>query len=60
MGPVKNHIHIVLHGIQGSPMMAFGPQLSDVDVAAVITYERNSWGNNTGDVVQPSEVKAAR
>ena len=60
MGPVKNHIHIVLHGIKGSPMIAFGPQLSDVDVAAVITYERNSFGNHTGDVVQPSEVKAAR
>jgi cytochrome c oxidase subunit 2 len=41
-------------------MMGFASQLSDTDLAAVITYERNSWGNNTGDLVQPSEVKAAR
>jgi cytochrome c oxidase subunit 2 len=34
--------------------------MSDVDMAAVITYERNAWGNDTGDLVQPSEVKAAR
>ena len=36
------------------------PQMNDADLAAVITYERNSWGNNTGDVVQPSDIKAAR
>jgi len=60
MGPVKNHLDIVLHGIPGTAMQAFGSQLSDADIAAVITYERNSWGNNTGDVIQPSDVKAAR
>ena len=32
----------------------------DLELAAVITYERNAWGNNTGDVVQPTDVKAAR
>ena len=41
-------------------MVAFGKQLSDTDIAAVITYERNAWGNKTGDLVQPAEVKAAR
>ena len=41
-------------------MAAFGKQLSDTDIAAVITYERNAWGNKTGDAVQPAEVKAAR
>ncbi len=35
-------------------------QLSDADLAAVITYTRNSWGNKTGDALQPSEIKAAR
>jgi cytochrome c oxidase subunit 2 len=34
--------------------------LSDVDIAAVVTYERNAWGNATGDLVQPSEIKAFR
>ncbi len=60
MGPVKHHQDIVLHGIPGTAMQAFGSQLSDSEIAAVITYERNSWGNDTGDIVQPSQVKAAR
>jgi cytochrome c oxidase subunit 2 len=41
-------------------MASFAGQLSDTDIAAVVTYERNSWGNDTGDLVQPSEVRAAR
>jgi cytochrome c oxidase subunit 2 len=59
-GPVADHLNRVLHGKAGTAMAAFGPQLNDVDLAAVITYERNSWGNDTGDVVQPADVKAAR
>ncbi len=35
-------------------------QLNDLEIAAIITYERNAWGNDTGDVVQPGDVKAAR
>ncbi len=58
-GPAKDHIDIVVHGKTGTAMQAFGPQLSDADLAAVITYERNSWGNSAS-VVQPSDVKAAR
>jgi cytochrome c oxidase subunit II len=34
--------------------------LSDVEIAAVITYERNAWNNKTGDVVNPDDVKALR
>jgi cytochrome c oxidase subunit 2 len=34
--------------------------LNDVDVAAVIAYERNALGNSVGDIIQPSAVKAAR
>lgn len=60
MGPVANHIRIVLHGILGTPMPPFASQLSDIDIAAVITYERNRFGNHTGDVVQPEEVRNAR
>ncbi len=41
-------------------MPAYGEQLSDLDIAAVTTYERNAWGNNTGDVVQAKEVLEAR
>ena len=55
------HIHIVLFGSQKNPaMQAWGKQLSDTDIAAVITYERNAWGNHTGELVQPKEIKAAR
>ncbi|BAK78593.1 cytochrome c oxidase, subunit II [Pseudogulbenkiania sp. NH8B] len=55
------HIDIVLNGSKRNPAMAaWGKQLSDTDIAAVITYERNAWGNHTGDVVQPKDIKAAR
>jgi cytochrome c oxidase subunit II len=54
------HLHIVLHGKPGTAMQAFGEQLNAVDLAAVITYERNAFGNNTGDVVQPSDIAAAK
>ncbi len=59
-GPVTAHLNTVLKGRPGTAMQAFGPQLNDLDIAAVVTYERNSLGNNTGDVVQPSQVKALR
>ncbi len=59
-GDVAAHIDIVLHGKAGTAMQAFGPQLNDADLAAVITYERNAWGNNTGEMVQPSDIKSAR
>jgi cytochrome c oxidase subunit II len=41
-------------------MAAWGAQLNDLELASIITYERNSWGNDTGDAVQPADVKAAR
>ena len=58
---VKDHINIVVHGSKKNPVMqAFGKQLSDRDIAAVITYERNAWSNHTGDLITPKEVEAAR
>jgi len=59
-GDIAGHMNIVLHGKPGTAMQAFGAQLNDVDLAAVITFERNSFGNNKGDMVQPSEIAAAR
>ena len=59
-GDLAGHVDIVLNGKAGTAMAAFGGQLNDADLAAVITYERNAWGNDTGDVVQPADVKAAR
>jgi len=59
-GPVAGHIDRVMNGKQGTAMVAFKDQLSDQDLADVITYERNAWGNNTGTVVTPDQIKAAR
>lgn len=56
MGPVAGHLDIVVNGKQGTAMAAFGAQLSEVDMAAVLTYERNAWGNNVGDMLQPIDV----
>jgi cytochrome c oxidase subunit 2 len=58
-GPKADHINIVMNGKTGTAMAAF-KHLSDVQIAAVVTYERNSWGNTTGDVVQPSEINGLR
>jgi cytochrome c oxidase subunit 2 len=59
-GDIAAHINIVLNGKPGTAMQAFGGQMNDADLAAIITFERNAWGNDTGDVVQPSDIKAAR
>ena len=60
VGPIEDHIDIVLNGSPGTSMAAFGNLLSPVDVAAVITYERNTWGNDVGDMVTPVEILEIR
>ena len=60
VGDVAKHIDVVVNGVSGTAMQAFGAQLNDADLAALVTYERNAWGNDTGDVVQPSDIKATR
>jgi len=52
------HLYRIIYGKNLMPK--FGDQLSDVEIAAVTTYERNAWGNNTGDLIQPKEVAEAR
>ena len=59
-GPVAGHIDRVMYGKPGTAMQAFKDQLNDQDLADVITYERNAWGNNKGTLVKPEEIKAAR
>ena len=59
-GDVDQHIDIVLNGKSGTAMVAFATQLSDEQIAAVITYQRNSYGNDTGDVVLPADISAKR
>ncbi|MCO8168935.1 cytochrome c oxidase subunit II [Pseudomonas sp. 21LCFQ02] len=57
-GPMAEHLNIVFNGKPGTAMAAFGKQLSEVDIAAVVTYERNAWGNAQGDMLTPKEVLA--
>jgi len=59
-GDVAGHLDIVVNGKAGTAMQAFGEQLGTVDLAAVITYQRNAFGNDTGDMVQPADVAAAK
>ncbi len=64
LGSQDEQIHILLNGVvkNGTPTaMASFKQLSDTEIAAVITYTRNNWGNKPEDnLVQPKEVAAAR
>jgi cytochrome c oxidase subunit 2 len=59
-GDIVAHLDRVMNGLADTEMQAWAPQLSDLDIAAVITYERNSWGNDTGDLIQPITVYEAR
>lgn len=63
-GPKDNQIKTILNGVvkngQPTAMVAWKNTLSDIDIAAVITYTRNSWSNHTGEAIQPTEVKADR
>ena len=63
LGPQDRQIDVVLNGVakNGTPtaMAAFG-RLSNVELAAVITFTRNNWGNSTGEAVRPADIKARR
>jgi cytochrome c oxidase subunit 2 len=60
-GPLPGHIDIVVNGSKRNPaMIAWKTQLSDLEMASVITYQRNAFGNKLGDAVQPKDVAAAR
>jgi len=58
--PISRHISMILNGVPGSAMQPYKEQLSDKEIAAIVTYERNAWENNTDDVVQPAEVAQVR
>ena len=59
-GPLPQHLDRVLNGKPGTAMQAFKDQLSDDELAGVITYERHSFGNPGKELVQPDDIKAAR
>lgn len=55
-----SHVDRVLNGKDGTAMQAFKNTLNDVELAAVVTYERNALGNSKGDLIQPAQIKALR
>jgi len=62
-GSKESTINVLLNGVikDGNPTaMAAYKRLSDTELAAVITYTRNSWTNNVGDVITPADIKNAR
>ena len=59
-GDIDRHLETVINGVVGTPMQGYGNRLADVDLAAVITYQRNAFGNTVGDSIQPQAVKAIR
>jgi cytochrome c oxidase subunit II len=59
-GPVDDYLGLVMQGKPGTAMQGFAGQLDDVELAAVITYQRNAWDNRTGDMVQPATIQALR
>jgi len=59
-GSIDQHVDTVMNGIDGTLMSKFSGVLSDADIAAVITFQRNAFGNKTGDTLQPSHIKSLR
>lgn len=57
-GDIDQHIDVIVNGRAGTAMQAFANQLTDKEIAAVVTYQRNGLGNDTGDVVQAADVNA--
>jgi cytochrome c oxidase subunit 2 len=58
--PISRHIDMILNGVPGSAMQPYKDVLSDADIASIVTYERNAWGNNTDDEIQPADVARVR
>jgi cytochrome c oxidase subunit 2 len=59
LGASDLQIGVLLNGRPGTAMQSFA-RLSNAEIAAVITYTKNSFGNSVGKVIQPADVKAAR
>lgn len=59
LGSSDQQIGIVLNGKPGTAMQPFA-RLSNSEIAAVITFTKNSFGNSVGKVIQPAEIKSAR
>ncbi len=59
LGDINAHIDIVVNGKPATAMQGYAKMLNLKELASVVTYERNAWENNTGDLVQPSDIQQA-
>lgn len=57
---VNRHIDLVMNGVPDTAMQAYAPQLDDEELAAIITYERNAWEHDSGDLILPAQIQARR
>jgi cytochrome c oxidase subunit 2 len=55
-GTIDAHLNVGVNGVPGTAMQAFGGILNDLDMAAVLTYQRNAFGNNMGDNLQAVDI----
>lgn len=60
LNDAAGHIDIVLYGKAGTAMAGYAKQLSLKELAAVVTYERNAWGNDTGELIQAADIEARK
>jgi cytochrome c oxidase subunit 2 len=58
--PISRHIEMILNGVPGTAMQPYKDQFTDEEIAAIVTYERNAWGNNTDDEIQAEDVAKVR
>lgn len=56
LGPKEGHLDLLANGSSNGLMRPYKDLLSDTDMAAVLTFQRNSFGNSTGDMIQPVDV----
>jgi len=56
VGPRDDHLKLVINGVPGTAMQAFGRQLDPAQLASVVHYQRHAFGNDVGDMSQPQDV----
>ncbi len=59
LGPVEDHVGVIINGVPGTAMQSWA-RLNDLEIAALVTYERNAWGGGTGELIQPARIAAVR
>lgn len=57
-GDVAVTMDTLINGVPGTAMAAYGRQLNPIELASIITYVRNAFGNSTGDLIQPADVNS--